>query len=51
MSMYLTLTTIYDTNKWIIYQKEFKKVVCVKYASSFKHKMTVLNFIIVYSIK
>ena len=30
--MYLKLTTTYDTNKWIINQSEFKKVVCVKYA-------------------
>ena len=29
--MYLTLTTTYDTNKLIIDQNEFKKVVFVKY--------------------
>ena len=31
MSMQLTLATTYDTNKWIIYRNEFKKVACVKY--------------------
>ena len=30
MPMYLTLTTTYDTNKWIINRNELKKVVFVK---------------------
>ena len=29
MSTYLTLMTTYNTNKWIIDQNEFKKVVLV----------------------
>ena len=40
MSMYLTLTTTYNTNKWIINQNEFKKVVCVKYTQKKKAKST-----------
>ena len=49
--MYVALTTTYNTNKRIIDQNEFKKVVCVKYARKsnellsyrFKIKLTSLE--------